>query len=292
MTARLAFAGLGAMGAGMAHRLLDSGFRLDVWNRTAAKAEPLVRAGARPAATPKELAARAGLTVLSLADEAAVEDVLFGQMLPELRPGHVVIDTSTVSPGYAREAAARLERSGLRRIEACVIGNPGMARQGRLRALVAAGEADLPGEVREVLDAISQDVVSLGAPGTAASMKLVFNLLLGAQTASLAEAAAFGVRAGLDRELLLAAVEKSGFSSPVLAFRAALMRTRSYEPALFRSALMEKDLRLAIAEATALGVPMPVAGQVAARFADVTAGGDGDRDAAVIAEYAVRPATG
>ncbi|MDH6453702.1 MULTISPECIES: NAD(P)-dependent oxidoreductase [unclassified Streptomyces] len=282
-----AFIGLGAMGAGMAHSLLDAGFDVAVHNRTASRAAPLAEAGAHVAASAARAAADRDTVVLSLSDETAVEEVLFGQVLPVLRQGATVVDTSTVSPRYARACARRLAAAGVRRVEACVVGNPLQARQGALRVFAAGEEQDIEG-VRDLLEAIGTEVVTVGAPGTAATVKLVLNLLLGAQVASLAEAVAYGVRAGLDRDQLLASVAGSGFSSAVLRFRAELMRKDSYEPAFFRSALMEKDLRLAVSDGAGLGVPMPVLETVRSRFEDVVRAGDGDKDAAVVVRHTGR----
>ncbi|NUK06620.1 NAD-binding protein [Streptomyces lunaelactis] len=280
----LAFIGLGNMGGGMAHALLGSGRDLTVYNRTAAKARVLVDAGATAAESPAAAAAGHSVVLLSLSDEAAVDDVLFGQIVPVLAPGSIVVDTSTVSPAYARTAAIRLADAGLRRVEACVVGNPIQAREGKLRVYTSGAEQDVA-EVAGILDTIGSEVLHLGAPGAATTLKLIFNLLLGAQVASLSEAVAYGVRTGLDRDQLLSAIAGSGFSSIVMRFRAELMRKGSYEPAFFRSALMEKDLRLAIDDATGAGVELPVLDTVRAGFAAVVAAGDGDKDASVLIEH-------
>lgn len=281
---RLAFIGLGSMGGGMAHRLLRSGYELTVHNRTASRAEPLVAEGAAWADSPARAVAGVRTVVLSLSDEAAVEKVLFGEVVPALEPGSTVIDTSTVSPDYARRAAERLAAAGLRRVEACVVGNPLQAREGRLRVFASGDPQDIEA-VRPVLETIGSELVPLGAPGAAATAKLILNLLLGAQVASLAEAVTYGEQAGLDRDQLLESIAGSGFSSQVMRFRAELMRKGSYRPAFFRSALMEKDLRLAVADAAAAGVAMPVLDTVRARFAAVVDAGDGDQDASVLIEH-------
>lgn len=281
---QLAFIGLGSMGGGMARRLLETGHTLTVHNRTAQKAAPLAEAGARLAATPEDAAAGHRLVLLSLSDEQAVEEVLFDRVVPVLAPGTVVVDTSTVSPGYAREAAARLADKGLRRVEACVVGNPLQARKGELRVFVSGDPADLA-EVRPVLEAFGSEIVHVGAPGTATSLKLILNLLLGAQVAALAEAVAYGTAAGLDRDQLIGVVAASGFSSLVMRFRAELMLKRSYEPAFFRSELMAKDIRIALAAAAEHGAAMPVLDVVHQRFAEVLAAGDGDKDASVLVEH-------
>ena len=283
-TTHLAFIGLGNMGGGMAHCLIESGRTLTLHNRTAAKAQQLVEAGAILADSPEQAAAGHRVVMLSLSDEAAVDEVLFGRVVPVLAPGTIVVDTSTVSPGYARRAAERLSAVGLRRVEACVVGNPFQAREGRLRVYVSGAEEDAA-EVADLLSVIGSEVVHLGAPGTAATIKLIFNLLLGAQVASLAEAVGYGVRAGLDRDLLLSAVADSGFSSLVLRFRAELARRGTYEPAFFRSQLMDKDLRMALEAAEALGLKLPVLDTVREQFAGLVAAGEGDKDAAVLVEH-------
>src|SRR5262249_17797157 len=129
-----------------------------------------------------------------------------------------------------------------------------------------------------------QQVQYAGAAGSACALKLAFNLVLGSQVAALAEAAWLVEGAGLDRDAFLTAIAASGFASPVLAFRAELMRGRRYEPAAFRATLMEKDLRLALAEAAAHGISLPVTAQAAAQFAATVAAGGGDQDAAAVAE--------
>ncbi|MGJ5891835.1 NAD(P)-dependent oxidoreductase [Streptomyces niveiscabiei] len=281
---QLAFIGLGNMGGGMAHRLLERGHRLTVFNRTAAKAEALVAGGAVLAGSPEGAAEGHRVVLLSLSDERAVDEVLFGRVVPVLEPGALVVDTSTVSPGYARDAAERLAAKGLRRVEACVVGNPLQAREGALRVYVSGAEEDFA-EVRPVLEALGSQVLHLGPPGTATSMKLVLNLLLGAQVASMAEAVAYGVAAGLDRDQLITSIAESGFSSVVMKFRAALMKGGRYEPAFFRADLMAKDVRIATEAAHASGLSVPVLDTVLDRFSAVVAAGDGAKDAAVIVEH-------
>src|SRR3954470_1441077 len=104
-TPDLAFIGLGNMGGGMAMRLVERGFRVTVHNRTRVKAEPVCAAGALLAPSAAAAAAGADVVLVSLSDDDAVEQVVFGELATALRPGTVVIDTSTVSPDYAREAS-------------------------------------------------------------------------------------------------------------------------------------------------------------------------------------------
>ncbi|GHH72118.1 3-hydroxyisobutyrate dehydrogenase [Streptosporangium violaceochromogenes] len=274
------------MGAGMGHRLLEAGHPVSVYNRTPAKAAPLVEAGARLITTP-QAAADAPIVLFSLSDEAAVDHVLFETMAPALRKGTIVVDTTTTSPLYARQAATRLSAAGLTRVEACVLGNPPMAHTGDLRIFTAGVRNDVEA-VGDLLRVLGKEVRYLGAAGAASTMKLAFNLLLGVQTAALAEAVSYGVGAGLDRDLLIETIVNSGFSSPVLAFRAGFMRERRYEPAAFRTRLMEKDLRLAVNDAAARGIPLPLTESAGDLMADAVAAGLGDQDAAVIGELSER----
>ncbi|MFJ1760841.1 NAD(P)-dependent oxidoreductase [Amycolatopsis sp. NPDC088138] len=287
----IALIGLGAMGSGMARALLAGGFAVTVHNRTAAKADPVRDAGGTVASSAAEAARAATTVVLSLADEAAVEQIVFGELAGKWRPGTVVVDTSTVSPAFSRETTRRLAEQGVRRVEACVMGNPEMAAAGRLRVLTAGEESDVDA-VRDVLAALGQDVRHLGPTGNASVLKLAFNLLLGVQTAGLAEAIAFVEAMGMERDLLLDAFDSSGWRSPVLAFRADFMRRREYRPAAFRTTLMHKDLRFAAREAGERGVELPLVDCASDRFAAGIDAGRGDDDAASVVELSQRSRTG
>nr|WP_279388404.1 NAD(P)-dependent oxidoreductase [Tamaricihabitans halophyticus] len=276
---RLAFVGLGAMGAGMAHRLLESGYEVTVYNRTADKARPLVDAGARLVRTPAEVVDGADVVVLSLSDDAAVEQLLFGELVPAAGKGTTIVDTSAVSPEYARNAERRLALAGMTRVEAGVVGNPEMARNGTLRVF-SAGTAEPAPQVRDILEALGGNVVHVGTTGSASVLKLCFNLLLGTQTVALAEAVSFGRAAGIDQDVLIDTLVNSGFGSVVLAFRASFMRSGEYQPAAFRVRLMEKDLLNALSEAATHGVVLPLVDRAASRFGDAADMGEQDSDAA------------
>lgn len=287
-TRTVAVLGLGAMGSGMAQALLTAGFSVVVHNRTAERAEPLLAVGATWAESAADAVDGANVVLLSLSDEHAVDDMLFGTAASRLRPGTTVIDASTVSPAFARHTATRLAASGARRVEIAVVGNPEMAAAGRLRVFTAGDEADAAAAA-DVLSALGADVRHLGRTGHASTLKLALNLLLGVQTAALAEAVTFAEGAGLDRDALLDVVDNSGWHSPVLSFRGGFMRRRRYSPAGFRSALMRKDLDLALDEAAAHGVVLPLVALSAARFADIVVAGRGDDDAAAVVEVPVAP---
>ncbi|MEV6873064.1 NAD(P)-dependent oxidoreductase [Amycolatopsis sp. NPDC051128] len=279
----IACLGLGAMGSGLAHRLLDAGRPVSVFNRTEAKASPLTARGARFAATPAAAVGDAGTVLVSLSGPEAVDEVLFGDdgAVHGLKPGTVVVDASTVSPDFSRECAARLAEAGVSRVEACLIGNPLQARSGEVRVLAAGDESDVA-KVADLLGAIGKHTWHIGGTGSGASAKLAFNALLGVQLAGLAEALDIGAAGGVDRDRLLEAIAGSGFSSPVLSFRAALVRDDRLVPAAFRTDLMAKDLRLAEQTARDHGLDADLLTHAARRFAAVTERGDGEKDAAVV----------
>lgn len=278
----VAVLGLGEMGSGLAHALLAAGHRVTVHNRTASRADELVAAGAHRAEQAADVAAD-DVIILSLSDENAVDEVLFGELVHRLKPGTFVIDTSSVSPTFARNTAMRLAASGVRRIEACVVGNPVMARTGQVRIFTAGEAADVDA-VRDVLGSLAREVRHIGATGQATALKLALNLLLGAQTVALAETVAFAGSFGLHRDQLLDVIDGGGWQSPVLAFRSRFMRSRQYRPAAFRTSLMVKDLRLIAEEAAARGVSLPLTAAAARRFVDTAAAGRADDDAAAVVE--------
>jgi 3-hydroxyisobutyrate dehydrogenase len=256
---RIGFIGLGSMGAGIASRLVESGYELAVYNRTRSKSEAVGALGARVADSPEDAARDADVLMLSLADQHVVSSMLFGSdgAGGALREGGYIVDMSTVPPDFARDLAERAQASGRRALDACVLGAPQHARIGELRVMVGAEEEDFRA-VEDILEVIGKEVTYLGPNGLGATMKLVLNMLMGVQMPALAEAVVFGERAGLPREKILEMIASSGYSSPVMSFRCPMMGRRSFHQAAFKLALMRKDMMLVLAQAQELGVPLPV----------------------------------
>lgn len=259
MTApKIAFIGLGAMGGGMASRLLDSGAHVTVYNRTRAKGEELATRGAVLADTPAEAAAGAEVVFLSLATSEVVETLLFGPggVVETLPKGALVADMSTVAPDFAVALHSRLASTGHRGLDACVLGNAQHAKDGELRFMIG-GTAEDVAAIRPVIAHLSKEIVHLGESGKGATAKLALNLLMGVEMQALAEAVVFGEKAGLDRSTLIRLIAASGYSAPVMKFKAGVMARRAFENPDFRLKLMRKDLGLVLAETQRLGVPMP-----------------------------------
>ena len=255
---RIGFLGLGAMGSGMASRLAKAGFEVSVYNRTAAKAESLAELGVRVADRPALAAQGVDVLVLSLASEAAVDEVLFGAdgALAAAPAGTLVADTSTISPDAARAMAARIAAAGHRALDSCVLGNAQHAAEGELRFMIGGDDADVLA-LRPVLDVLAKDVIRVGDHGMGATAKVAMNLLMGVQLQAFAEAIVFGEQAGLSRRDLITMITASGYSSPMMKFKGGVMARRAFDRADFRLSLMRKDMLLALAEGQRHGVPMP-----------------------------------
>jgi 3-hydroxyisobutyrate dehydrogenase len=286
---RVGFIGLGNMGSGMASRLAESGCEVTVFNRTRAKSEALESIGAKVADSPGEAARHADVVMLSLADQHAVESMLFGPdgAAESLRPGGYILDMSTVPPNFARELETKAAANGHHVLDACVLGAPEHARTGELRVMVGGSEEDFEA-VHELLDTIGKEVTYLGAKGSGATMKLVLNMLMGVQMPALAEAVVFGERAGLERGKILEMIAKSGYSSPVMSFRCGMMGRRSFEQAAFKLSLMRKDMMLVLGQAQELGLPLPVSESAYSMLTAAKQQGLGDLDVAAMIAFQER----
>lgn len=237
---KIAFLGLGGMGAPMARHLLSRGHGLTVWNRTPEKARPLARAGATVAASPDGAVRDADLVITMLADPAALRVVAEG-VLPALRPGVHWIDTSTVGPDAVRELAGRLP-AGVTLTDAPVMGSVDRAATGELWVL--AGGDPLPGPVRRVLDALGE-VTVCGPAGSGAALKLVLIAAAVGGVALTTEALRLGGVLGLPEELVRAQLARGPLAGAV---------ARAYADAShFPLSLAAKDVALATARA-----PLPV----------------------------------
>jgi 3-hydroxyisobutyrate dehydrogenase and related beta-hydroxyacid dehydrogenases len=244
---KVAFLGLGMMGSRMATRLLEAGHEVTVWNRTSARAAPLVQLGATAASRPAEAAAGAEFVITMLAAPDALEEVVFGAagLVRGLRPGQLLIDMSTVGPDADASVAGRLPQ-GVSFADAPVRGSIAEAAAGRLHIFVGASDADFA-RVRPILAAFG-DVRHAGGPGSGQAMKLVVNLVLGASMVVLGEALALGASLALPKEMVLDVLSDSPIGPAVAAKRANIESGR-YDPA-FALRLAEKDLKLVTDTAT------------------------------------------
>jgi 3-hydroxyisobutyrate dehydrogenase-like beta-hydroxyacid dehydrogenase len=248
--ARIAFLGLGDMGAPMARRLLRAGHDLVVWNRSPERTVGLAQEGAAVAPSPAQAAAGADFIITMVATPEALEQVLFGTagLAPALSSGQVLIDMSTVGPDEIRSVATRLPK-GVSLVDAPVRGSVPQATSGRLDIFVGATDQNYE-RVRPILECLGS-VRHTGGPGSGAAMKLVANLALGAAIVALGEALSFGESLELKRTMLLDALADSPIG-PIVAAKRANVESGQFAPS-FKLQHAAKDLRLVVEAAAAKG---------------------------------------
>ena len=230
MAQRVAILGLGTMGIGMAKNLLKAGFSVAAYNRTRAKAEPLVGEGAIIADTPAEAAREADVILSMLAEEDASRATWTGKhgALAGAKPGAILVESSTVTPAWIAELAKLAAERQLDLLDAPVTGSRVQADGGQL-IFLTGGDAAVLERARPVLAAMSKDIVHLGPSGSGARMKLVNNFLCGVQVASLAEGLAWIERSGLDPEKAISFLKTAAPGSPLLGAISARMAIGSPE---------------------------------------------------------------
>jgi 3-hydroxyisobutyrate dehydrogenase-like beta-hydroxyacid dehydrogenase len=281
--------GLGLMGRPMGHNLLEAGFPLVVWNRTASRAESLVAAGARLAASAKEAAARADILITIVSDPPALEQVLWGGdeksggALAALKKDALYIDSSTVSPALARKVAAASAARGIRFLDAPVTGGTWGAEKGELLFMVG-GEEETLEAARPVLSAMGKKIFHLGPSGAGQTIKLAMNLLLALEVDAFAESLALVTGAGLAGEKLVEVMQSSMARAGVLDVKAPVMLKGDYRPS-FPLRLMHKDLSLALDLGNQLGVPLPAAAAARETYNSVKGSSQEDLDYAAVYKF-------
>jgi 3-hydroxyisobutyrate dehydrogenase len=257
MEKRIGFAGLGLMGSRMAANILKKGFPLTVWNRSAAKAEPLAQAGARVAKTPFDLAEHSDVVVACVSDPAAVEELVFGEhgLIGAVRPGFRYLECSTVSPETTKRVSAALHTRGGDLLEAPMTGSKNGAAGGTL-LFMTGGPAPVHEELLPVMMAMGTKVIYCGELGAGTTVKLIGNSVISFMLEGLCEGVVVGRKAGLSVEKILEVIMASGFASPYYTFKGQAIANRDFDQH-FSIDLLVKDQTLMLAEAATLKAPMP-----------------------------------
>ncbi|MFE1850283.1 NAD(P)-dependent oxidoreductase [Streptomyces sp. NPDC059489] len=272
------FIGLGVMGQPMALRLVRSGTPLIVWNRTAARTEPLRAAGAETATDPAEVFAKADVVILMLAEDHAI-DATLGRGTAGFAArvaGRVVVHMGTTSPGYSRGLEAEVRAAGGRYVEAPVSGSRVPAENGQLVAMLAGDDAavDL---VRPLLAPLCRETFVCGPAPSALLMKLSVNLFLITLVTGLSEAYHFADRNGLDRRLFLDVLDAGPMASGVSRMKAPKLHARDFAvQAAVHDVL--KNNRLIAEAARTTGVASPLLDVCHALFEETVTLGHGGED--------------
>jgi 3-hydroxyisobutyrate dehydrogenase len=274
--ANISFLGLGNMGFGMASQLLKRGHRLNLYNRTASRADSLVRQGARLYPTPGEACQGASVILSMVANDQASESIWCasdGVLNANVAQNALAIECSTLSRQWVLDLSARCQARGLRYIDAPVTGLPDAAMSGELTLLVGAAEQDLAAAL-PILGDLSSKVLRFGAVGAGTAYKLIINLLGAVQIASAAEAVAMAERARLDLALVANAISSSQAASPQVVRNVRRMIADDHsKDIVFSSALRYKDVQYAMQFAREMHARVPFGSVADGIYSELCASG-------------------
>jgi 3-hydroxyisobutyrate dehydrogenase-like beta-hydroxyacid dehydrogenase len=275
---KIGWIGLGKMGVPMSQNLLKKGYSVTVYNRSKEKTKALADAGAKVADTPKAAASGADVIISMISDDPVLEAVSYGPngAFEGAKSGAVFIDMSTVSPGASARVAEAGKGKGIRYLRAPVSGSTVLAAAGTL-TIFASGPKDAYDECTDILAGMGQKHFHVGTGEEARYLKLVMNMMVGLTSAMAAEALTFGEAGGMNWEQMIDIVNASVVASPLLGYKAQLLKSRNYAPA-FTVSQMAKDFDIMIDAGRAKNVPMPVTALVRQFWGAMMAKGKGEQD--------------
>jgi 3-hydroxyisobutyrate dehydrogenase-like beta-hydroxyacid dehydrogenase len=282
---KIGFIGLGIMGSRMAANLQKHGYDLVVFNRTRAKAQPLIDNGATFVESPAKVAEQVDVLFTMLAHPDAVEQAALGRnaFLSHLKPNALWVDCSSVNPSFSKKMAAEAARREVHFVDAPVTGSAPVAAEAKLVFWVGADEADLE-RIRPLLGCMGNKIIHAGGHGMGTSMKMVVNLLLGTGMAAFAEAMALGEGLGISRKMLFDSLLGMPAVAPFLALKREKIESGKYE-AEFPLRWMQKDMHLAAVSAYEAGVAMPLTNITKEIYRLAMRGGHDTEDFSVIYEF-------
>lgn len=268
----------------MAGHLVGAGYEVTVWNRTRSKMDELVRAGARPGSSPKDVATRSDITITMVADTPDVREVILGPggVIEGVRRGSVVVDMSTISPVATREIAQELAARGAEMLDAPVSGGEKGAIEATLSIMVG-GKPEVFERVLPVFRRLGRNIVHLGGIGAGQVTKACNQLVLSLTLVGVAEALTLARRAGVDPAKVRAALLGGFAQSRVLELHGQRMLDGNFEPG-FRTRLYHKDMGIVMETGRATGVPLLGGGLAAQLYQAAMSRGLGEKDYSVLAQ--------
>jgi len=282
---RIGFIGLGVMGKPMATNLLKAGYPLTVWNRTRSKMNDLVAMGAYGANSPKEVAERSDVVITMVTDSPDVEEVILGPngVIHGARPGLIVIDMSTISPIVTRKIAGELAKKGVKMLDAPVSGGEKGAIEATLSIMVG-GPREVFEECLPIFRVLGKKITYMGSTGMGQTAKLCNQVICALNIQAVCEGLMLGAKAGLNLKRLLEAISAGAASSWMLINLGPKMLERDFKPG-FKIRHQQKDIRLALALASELKLPLPGTALVQQMLRVVEAEGLGEEgtQAAIVA---------
>ncbi len=256
-TTRLGWIGTGVMGSSMCGRLIRAGFAATVFNRTRAKAEPLLAAGARWADSPRAVAAAADVIFTMVGHPADVRQVILGPdgALAGCQPGAILVDMTTSEPSLAIEIAAAAAKAGVHALDAPVSGGDVGAREGRLSIMIG-GDAAVAEALRPCWQAMGKTFIRQGGPGAGQHAKMVNQILIASNMVGVCEGLLYAYKAGLDLETMMQSVASGAAGSWSLSNLGPRIIANDFAPGFFVEHFL-KDLGIALAEAKRMGLCLP-----------------------------------
>ncbi|MGO8854963.1 MAG: NAD(P)-dependent oxidoreductase [Steroidobacteraceae bacterium] len=288
---KLGFIGLGRMGSAMAANLVRAGHDVTVFNRSPGRSGSLIALGASEAKTLAD-ACRGEAVITMLADDTAASDIVLAHdgLIASLPKGAIHISMSSISVALSEHLAQAHTDAGQRYVAAPVFGRPDMAASAKL-FIVAAGDSGTVDACRPLFAALGQKTLPIGTQPWAANLvKLSGNFLLAAAIEALGEAIALIGKAGIDRRAYVELLTSTVFNLPSYITYGGLIAQGKFEPAAFAAPLGYKDIRLALAAAESLRVPMPLGSLLHDRFLRLLAQGGDNLDWAAIGGLATQDA--
>src|SRR5574341_534610 len=255
--ANIGFVGLGVMGSRMAKRLLDAGHSVTGYNRTRAKAQPLLNAGMKWAESPCVAAQLSDVVFSMIANNSALRAVTKGDdgIVAGLSAGKIYVEMSTVGPAAIRELATKVETKGAEMLDAPVSGSSITLEEGKLSFMVG-GKKETFEKVLPYLQAIGPKATYVGGHGLAASMKIATNLSLAVQMLAFSEGLLLAEKSGIARQTAVEVLLNSVMASPMVKYRGPFV-LKMPDEVIFDVNMMQKDLLLALELGRNLGLPLP-----------------------------------
>ena len=269
MNERVGFVGLGIMGQGMTRNLLKAGYSVRVWNRTSSRMDPLLEAGATAGASPADVAANCDIVIICVSDTPDVEAVVLGEngILFGAKEGGLVHRQQLISPSSTAAPSAHRQQlisppnsKGVKMLDAPISGGSEGAANGTLSIMIG-GDADQVERAKGLFEAMGKTITHVGKQGAGQTVKLVNQILVVGNCLAMSEALVFAQAGGVDLQKCLNAVTGGAAGSWMLANRGPQIIERDWRPG-FTINLQQKDVRLIMQEADALGVPILLTGQI------------------------------
>lgn len=284
MALKVGFVGLGIMGRPQALNLIKGGYSLSVWARRAESMKPLVEAGAKACASPKEVASLSDVTITMVSDTADVEEVILGEQgcIQGAKIGAVVVDMSTISPVATKAIAAKLAAKGVDMLDAPVSGGEVGAVNGTL-TIMCGGKPAVFDKAKPLLECMGKTITLVGDNGAGQVAKACNQIVVGVTIEAVSEALVLARRMGVDAGKVREALMGGFAGSRVMEVHGKRILDNDYKPG-FKTKLHQKDLKIVMQTAHELGLGLPATAIVAQHLNALMGSGDGELDSSAIAK--------